>query len=87
MASKGWPADCHVIGVDIAKFHAVYWPGMLAALGLDPPKQLLVHGLFTKDGVKMGKSLGRGGGGAVDDGAGGGGGGNGHTIEKLAFNI
>jgi methionyl-tRNA synthetase len=53
-----WPADLHVIGKDILKFHAVYWPIMLKAIGLPMPKQLLVHGWWQKDGQKMSKSIG-----------------------------
>ena len=51
-----WPADIHVIGKDILKFHAVYWPIMLKAMGLPLPKQILVHGWWQKDGAKMSKS-------------------------------
>lgn len=53
-----WPADIHVIGKDILKFHAVYWPIMLKAMGLPLPKQILVHGWWQKDGAKMSKSTG-----------------------------
>ena len=53
-----WPADEHVIGKDIVKFHAVYWPIMLKAMGLPLPKQLLVHGWWQKDGEKMSKTTG-----------------------------
>ncbi|MDB6025808.1 MAG: methionyl-tRNA synthetase [Verrucomicrobiales bacterium] len=53
-----WAADAHVIGKDILKFHAVYWPIMLKAMGLPMPKQLLVHGWWQKDGQKMSKSTG-----------------------------
>ena len=53
-----WPADAHVIGKDIVKFHAVYWPIMLKAMGLPLPRQLLVHGWWQKDGAKMSKSTG-----------------------------
>ncbi len=53
-----WPADIHVIGKDILKFHAVFWPIMLKALGLPLPKQVLVHGWWQKDGQKMSKSTG-----------------------------
>jgi methionyl-tRNA synthetase len=53
-----WPAEVHVIGKDILKFHAVYWPIMLKAMGLPMPKQLLVHGWWQKDGQKMSKSTG-----------------------------
>jgi methionyl-tRNA synthetase len=53
-----WPAALHVIGKDILKFHSVYWPIMLKAIGLPLPKQLLVHGWWQKDGQKMSKSTG-----------------------------
>jgi methionyl-tRNA synthetase len=53
-----WPADLHVIGKDILKFHAVYWPIMLKAAGLPLPKQLLVHGWWQKDNAKISKSTG-----------------------------
>ena len=53
-----WPADIHVIGKDILKFHAVFWPIMLKAMGLPPPKQILVHGWWQKDGAKISKSTG-----------------------------
>lgn len=53
-----WPADIHVIGKDIIKFHCVYWPIMLKAMGLPLPKQVLVHGWWQKDGQKMSKSTG-----------------------------
>jgi len=53
-----WPADVHVIGKDILKFHAVYWPIMLKAAGLPLPKQVLVHGWWQKDDAKISKSTG-----------------------------
>jgi methionyl-tRNA synthetase len=53
-----WPADLHVIGKDIIRFHAVYWPALLMAAGLPVPKRLLVHGWITIDQKKMSKSLG-----------------------------
>tara|TARA_Y100000588_G_scaffold3000_1_gene4018 strand:- start:15792 stop:17369 length:1578 start_codon:yes stop_codon:yes gene_type:complete len=53
-----WPADIHVIGKDILKFHAVYWPIMLKAAGLELPRQILVHGWWQKDGEKISKSTG-----------------------------
>ncbi|HTH47098.1 MAG TPA: class I tRNA ligase family protein [Candidatus Limnocylindria bacterium] len=53
-----WPADIHLIGKDILKFHAVYWPIMLKALGAPLPKTLLVHGWWQKDGAKLSKSTG-----------------------------
>ncbi len=53
-----WPADIHVIGKDIVKFHSVYWPIMLKAMGAALPKQILVHGWWQKDSEKMSKSTG-----------------------------
>jgi methionyl-tRNA synthetase len=53
-----WPADLQVIGKDIVKFHAIYWPIFLKALGLPLPRQVLVHGFWQKDGQKISKSLG-----------------------------
>ena len=53
-----WPADAHVIGKDILKFHAVYWPIMLKAMGLALPKQILVHGWWQRDGEKLSKTTG-----------------------------
>ena len=53
-----WPADLHVVGKDIVKFHAVFWPIMLKAMGLPLPKQILVHGWWQKDGAKISKSTG-----------------------------
>ncbi len=53
-----WPAALHVIGKDILKFHAVYWPIMLRAMGLPLPRQILVHGWWQKDGAKISKSTG-----------------------------
>lgn len=55
---KYWPADAQLIGQDILKFHAVYWPAILMALQLSLPKRLIVHGFFTINGQKMSKSLG-----------------------------
>ena len=53
-----WPADIHLIGKDILKFHAVYWPIMLKAMGAPLPKQVLVHGWWQKDAQRMSKSTG-----------------------------
>jgi methionyl-tRNA synthetase len=53
-----WPADVHFIGKDILKFHAVYWPIMLKAMGLPLPKQILAHGWWQKNGEKISKSTG-----------------------------
>lgn len=55
---KFWPADIHVIGKDIVRFHAIYWPALLFAAQLPAPRQLLVHGWITVDHQKMSKSLG-----------------------------
>ena len=56
-----WPASFHVIGKDILKFHAVFWPAMLMAAGLPIPEHVFVHGmLLGADGRKMSKSLGNG---------------------------
>lgn len=55
---KFWPADVHVIGKDILRFHAAIWPGMLLSAGLPLPKALFVHGFITSGGKKMSKSLG-----------------------------
>jgi methionyl-tRNA synthetase len=58
-ADKGiWPADVQVIGKDIIRFHAVYWPAMLMAIGLPLPKKLLCHNHWTMSNRKMSKSLG-----------------------------
>ncbi len=53
-----WPADAHVVGKDILKFHAVYWPIMLHVAGVPLPKQILVHGWWQKDGDKISKTTG-----------------------------
>jgi len=55
---EAWPADLHIIGKDILKFHAVFWPIMLKAMGLPLPKQILVHGWWQKEGQKLSKSTG-----------------------------
>ncbi|KAG0489034.1 hypothetical protein HPP92_007845 [Vanilla planifolia] len=56
--AAGWPVSLHLIGKDILRFHAVYWPAMLLSAGISPPKMVFGHGFLTKDGMKMGKSLG-----------------------------
>lgn len=53
-----WPADLHMVGKDILRFHAVYWPALLMAAGLEPPKRVFAHGWWTIEGEKMSKSLG-----------------------------
>ena len=55
---KYWPADVHIIGKDILRFHAVYWPAFLWSAGLEPPKKVFAHGWWTVDGEKMSKSKG-----------------------------
>jgi methionyl-tRNA synthetase len=55
---SAWPAEIHVIGKDILKFHSVYWPIMLKAMGAPLPKQILAHGWWQKDGAKMSKTTG-----------------------------
>ena len=56
---KYWPADLHLIGKDIVRFHAVYWPAFLMSAGLPLPKQVFGHGfLLARGGEKMSKSLG-----------------------------
>ena len=57
-AGKYWPADVHLVGKEIAKFHAVYWPAMLLAAGLEVPKKVFAHGWWTIEGQKMSKSTG-----------------------------
>lgn len=56
--SRWWPINLHLIGKDILRFHAIYWPAMLMSAGLPLPEQVFGHGFLTKDGLKMGKSLG-----------------------------
>jgi methionyl-tRNA synthetase len=53
-----WPADLHLVGKDILRFHAVYWPAFLMSAGLAPPKRVFAHGWWTVEGQKMSKSLG-----------------------------
>ena len=55
--AKWWPADVHVIGKDIIRFHGIYWPAMLWSAGYDAPHSLYVTGYLTLDGQKISKSL------------------------------
>ncbi|MDQ6997043.1 MAG: methionine--tRNA ligase, partial [Mariprofundus sp.] len=55
---KYWPADVHLIGKDILRFHAVYWPAMLMAADLPLPRRIYAHGWWTVEGEKMSKSKG-----------------------------
>lgn len=56
--SKYWPANVHVIGKDIARFHCLLWPAMLMSAGLPVPQSVFVHGFITSNGQKMSKTLG-----------------------------
>lgn len=53
-----WPADLHLVGKEIVRFHAIYWPAFLMAAGIAPPKRIFSHGWWTVEGEKMSKSLG-----------------------------
>ncbi|GFY43883.1 methionine--tRNA ligase, mitochondrial [Trichonephila inaurata madagascariensis] len=53
-----WPVDCHIIGKDILKFHAIYWPAFLIAAGYEPPKKIFCHSHWTVNYEKMSKSKG-----------------------------
>ncbi|MFN6953994.1 MAG: methionine--tRNA ligase [Acetobacteraceae bacterium] len=53
-----WPADLHMVGKDILRFHAIYWPAFLMSAGIAPPKRVFAHGWWTNEGQKISKSLG-----------------------------
>ena len=53
-----WPADLHLVGKDILRFHTVYWPAFLMSLGYEIPKKVFAHGWWTVEGKKMSKTLG-----------------------------
>jgi methionyl-tRNA synthetase len=55
---KFWPADIHMVGKDILRFHALYWPAFLMGAGIDPAKRVFAHGWWTNEGQKISKSLG-----------------------------
>ncbi len=55
---KYWPADAHVIGKEINRFHSLLWPAMLMSAGVDLPKQIAVHGWMTVNGQKISKTIG-----------------------------
>ncbi|KAI5780809.1 methionyl-tRNA synthetase [Geopyxis carbonaria] len=59
-STHGWPADVHLLGKDITKFHGIYWPSFLLALGLPLPTKLVTHSHWTLDNAKMSKSSGNG---------------------------
>jgi methionyl-tRNA synthetase len=58
LTERFWPATFHLIGKEILKFHAIYWPALLMAAGLELPRRLFVHGHLLMEGEKMSKSLG-----------------------------
>jgi methionyl-tRNA synthetase len=58
LTSRLWPASYHLIGKDILRFHAVYWPALLMAAEIELPEHVFVHGFLLMDGEKMSKSLG-----------------------------
>jgi len=58
LTERVWPATYHLIGKDILRFHAVYWPAMLMAADIELPEHIFVHGFLLMDGEKMSKSLG-----------------------------
>ena len=53
-----WPADLHLVGKEIIRFHAVFWPAFLMAAGIEPPRRVFANGWWTADGQKMSKSTG-----------------------------
>ena len=55
---RHWPADLHLVGKEIVRFHAVFWPAFLMAAGIELPKRVYSHGWWTIDGEKMSKSIG-----------------------------
>ncbi|MGA9869772.1 MAG: methionine--tRNA ligase [Rhodococcus sp. (in: high G+C Gram-positive bacteria)] len=55
---KFWPADLHIIGKDITRFHTVFWPAFLMSAGVELPKRVFVHGFLNNKGEKMSKSVG-----------------------------
>ncbi len=58
LLKKYWPAKLHIVGKDILKFHAVYWPAFLMSINYELPKIIAAHGWWTRDGEKMSKSKG-----------------------------
>ncbi|MFO1184019.1 MAG: methionine--tRNA ligase [Bauldia sp.] len=58
LLARYWPADVHIIGKDIVRFHAVYWPAFLMSAGIPLPKRVFGHGFINVSGEKMSKSLG-----------------------------
>ena len=58
MLSTYWPATLHMVGKDILRFHAVYWPAFLMGAGIAPPERVFAHGWWTNEGQKISKSVG-----------------------------
>ncbi|MBT5824392.1 methionine--tRNA ligase [Candidatus Peregrinibacteria bacterium] len=58
LVEQYWPADVHLVGKDITRFHCLIWPAMLLAAGLEMPKAVYAHGFITSEGQKMSKSIG-----------------------------
>lgn len=58
LRKRFWPADFHLVGKDILRFHTVYWPSMLMSAGIELPKSVFAHGWWTVEGAKMSKSMG-----------------------------
>ncbi|GFZ90949.1 methionine--tRNA ligase [Nesterenkonia alkaliphila] len=56
--AKFWPADLHLIGKDISRFHCIFWPAFLMSAGIELPKRVIIHGHLHNAGVKMSKSIG-----------------------------
>src|SRR5436309_13150324 len=56
MLARYWPADYHLVGKDILRFHAVYWPALLMAAGIEPPRCVFAHGWLLVGGEKMSKT-------------------------------
>ncbi|MEV4902196.1 methionine--tRNA ligase [Citricoccus sp. NPDC055426] len=55
---RRWPADLHVIGKDISRFHCIFWPAFLMSAGIELPRRVMIHGFLNNNGEKMSKSLG-----------------------------
>ncbi len=58
LTDRFWPATCQILGKDILKFHAVFWPALLMAAGIEVPRRVFIHGFLLMDEHKMSKSLG-----------------------------
>jgi len=56
--ARYWPANLHMVGKDILRFHAVYWPAFLMSAGIEPPRRVFAHGWWTNEGEKISKTVG-----------------------------